>query len=428
MLNDAEGKGFSEIWNVGDSVGYCTFPNEVLELLKSVGAVSIIGNYDEKVLAFETKRKKWAGKKSAVKYKSFEWTWGNLSEQNKKYLGDLPGEVRMQVEGKEVLLTHGSPANNTEYICTETTGERLDELAGMAKADIVASGHSHKAYTVLNDGTLFVNPGSVGRPEGTGGRASYAILRFCDEGVEVENYQVEYAVEETIAGIKHEGLPEEYARMLVEGKNLQQLAIGSDDPMEKQRAEQLECVIEFAKHCEYEEVHSRQVTKLALRLFDELQELIGMGARERFYLNCAAMMHDIGWLNGKIAHHKAALKMIVKEKSLPFDKYERVIIALIARYHRRALPKKKHEYYCELNNDDKRLVSVLGGLLRIADGLDRGHLNLVKDVKCRVLDNQIVIKLDTIGSVRSELYAAEKKADLLEKIMQKDVIFVHEGI
>lgn len=221
-------------------MGYNPFPNEVIDLLRRLGAVSIIGNYDLKVLSFEKNKVKWKQKKAPEKYRAFEWTYEKLTSQNRKYLASLPEQICLKVNGLKVLLTHGSPASNEEYICSETTSQRLEELAALANADVVLSGHSHLVFSKRTGKTFFINPGSVGRPEGTDGRATYAILKFADKSVNVENYSVEYDMEKTIRAIRKEKLPEDFVRMLREGKNLTQLNKGSASLSQKQQNEQLD--------------------------------------------------------------------------------------------------------------------------------------------------------------------------------------------
>ena len=439
VVSDAEGRGFNfthidpnvkdiEVLNVGDIVGYCPFANEVCQMLRKIGAVSIAGNYDKKTLAFEQNKSEWVRKKDPLKYKSFQWTFEKLSDENKKYLESLPEQKRIDINAKKVLIVHGSPANDQEYICELTTQARLKELAEIAQADIVVCGHSHRVFSKQIGETLFVNPGSVGRPEGTDGKACYAILRFQDDKVSVENFQVQYDIHETIEAIRKAGLPEEFGRMLESGVNLKQLRKGENDQAEKQRDEQFDAVVEFAEKCGCEQQHSTQVTKLAARLFDQLADVFKLAQKERFLLRCAGILHDIGWLKGQRGHHKETLKMIMKEKSLPFDEYQKSIIALIARYHRKACPKKKHKFFRDLNDDDKYTVSLLAGILRVADGLDRSHFNLVADVECINDNAKLILELKTTGSVKSEIYAAEKKADLLEKITGKQVVVRHDGL
>ena len=180
VLNDARKHKYQQIWNLGDFVGYYPFPNQVIEMLRQRDALSIIGNYDLKVLAFKKNEEKWKHKKAPEKFTAFKWTYENLSKENREYLASLPEQKRIEINGLKILLTHGSPASNEEYICAQTTKQRLKELSELADADVVLSGHTHMVYSVKSGNTLFINPGSVGRPEGTGGKATYSILDFSE--------------------------------------------------------------------------------------------------------------------------------------------------------------------------------------------------------------------------------------------------------
>ncbi len=374
-------------------------------------------------MSFKENKDKWKLKKAPEKYTSFQWTYERLSKENLKYLASLPEQLYFETNGLKILMTHGSPASNEEYICAATTHQRLKELAELAKVDIIISGHSHLVFSTKLGNTLFLNPGSVGRPEMTNGRATYIILRFGDKSFDFENYETEYDVEKTIRAICKEGLPEDFIRMLREGKSLTQLGSGSSDLSQKQHAEQIDSVTAFAESVDYEEEHTQHVTKLALRLFDELRAIHKFSEQERFYLHCSAILHDIGWLKGPKGHHKASCNMIIQSVNLPFDLHQRTIIGLIARYHRKALPKSTHKYFCNLSSDDQSMVSALAGILRIADGLDRSHMSYIKDIKCKVTDREIWIMLDADTSVVSEIQAADQKSDLMQHLIGKEVVF-----
>jgi putative phosphoesterase len=423
VLNDAGKYHFQQIWNTGDFVGYYPFPNEVTNLLRRWNAVSIAGNYDLKVLSFEENKQKWILKKAPEKYLSFKWTYEKLSIENRKYLTSLPEQICFEIDGLKILMTHGSPASNEEYICKETTQQRLKELAELAKADIIISGHSHLVFSKKIGKTLFLNPGSVGRPEGSEGKATYSILKFTEKSVDFDNYEVEYNMKKTIQAIRKAKLPEDFIRMLQQGKNLIQLKTDSNNPSQKQHAEQIDCVTAFAESFDYEQEHSQQVKKNALLLFDELQAIHGFSEQERFYLHCGAILHDIGWIKGQKGHHKAACDMIIKSINLPFDLHQRTIIGLIARYHRKALPKLTHKYFRKLSPDDQHTVSMLAGILRIADGLDRSHMSYIIDIKCKMTDREICIILYAKTPVLSEMQAATKKSDLIQHLAGKEVVF-----
>jgi len=184
---------------------------------------------------------------------------------------------------------------------------------------------------------------------------------------------------------------------------------------------QLTQVSALAKECNYEEGHTHQVTHLALKLFDELPSLHKLGFGERFYLQCAALLHDIGWIEGQKAHHKTALRLIRKSPTLTFDKHDRLMVGSIARYHRKALPNKTHKHYMALQPSDRRIVSMLGAILRLADGLDRTHQNVVQDLTCSVSLQKVVVSLKVKSPADEEHREAMEKSDLFEKIFNRKV-------
>jgi putative phosphoesterase len=220
VLAHAAQQEAQQIWNVGDFIGYGAFPNEVIQLMQQVGAISIAGNYDLKVLRFPEKVDKWRRNKKAEKLRAFEWAYQALKPHNLAYLGGLPQEVRIEVEGWRVLLTHASPESNEEYIGPETSEERLRWLAAAASADIVAYGHSHVGFARCVDGVWFINPGSVGRPDDGDPRASYAVLEITPHTVQVEHIRLEYDLERAAAAIEAQNLPREFAAMIRLGRNL----------------------------------------------------------------------------------------------------------------------------------------------------------------------------------------------------------------
>lgn len=165
----------------------------------------------------------------------------------------------------------------------------------------------------------------------------------------------------------------------------------------------------LAEQCYYEKEHTEQVTRLALRLFDELQPLHSLGNEDRFRLECAATLHDIGWIEGGKGHHKTALRFIRGSALLPFDDHERLVIGSIARYHRKALPKQSHEHFASLSPDEQDRVRALAAILRTADGLDRTHRNVVRDVRCEIDDTVVTVICTVAGTATYERAAALKK-------------------
>lgn len=188
-----------------------------------------------------------------------------------------------------------------------------------------------------------------------------------------------------------------------------------------------QAVHQLAYTCLEDLGHTNQVTRLALMLFDELRELHGLGDPERFWLECGAMLHDIGWIQGQQGHHKKSLQMILESQILPFENKERLMIASIARYHRKALPSVDHDHYAVLDPGEREVVSKLAAILRIADGLDFTHVNVVSQIRCEVTPKRVTFWCQVGHSAKIEFQHAESKADLFIKMYDRKVVFVEES-
>ena len=159
--------------------------------------------------------------------------------------------------------------------------------------------------------------------------------------------------------------------------------------------------------------HARQVTRLALQLFDQTGELHRFGEIERQFLQAAALLHDIGWSEGQKGHHKTSMKMILQHNFTGWSENEKLIIANIARYHRKGLPSQTHEPYARLSKKDQHRVAKLAALLRIADALDRSHQNAVHTITCKHKKNVLELALEVRSDPTIELAVLEIKSDLL---------------
>lgn len=225
VFADISTQGVDAIWNAGDSVGYGPFPNEVLDMLQERDILSIVGNYDLKALAMPTRSKKWQQKKHPLKLIAFQWAYNTMTPANRNYLRSLPEQRRLKAMNKDILLTHASPVSNKEFVGSSTSKKRLKELALAAAADIVICGHSHQAFAGKAKGVWFINTGSVGRPDDGNHKACYAVLTLQDESISVEHYRVDYDVKRTIDAIHDNQLPQEFAEMFLQGRNLNDVLI-----------------------------------------------------------------------------------------------------------------------------------------------------------------------------------------------------------
>lgn len=186
----------------------------------------------------------------------------------------------------------------------------------------------------------------------------------------------------------------------------------------------LTAVYALAERCRYEADHARHVADLALTLFDQLTALHELTENDRHMLHIACLLHDIGHIAGKRGHHKRSMHLIAAETDLPFDDTARAIVACIARYHRKALPKLRHALYAQLDADDRHRVRLLAGFLRVADALDKGHIAIVTDVRTGSTDRALLIDCTVRQTdLAEQLILPVTKADLLERTLNRQIEF-----
>ncbi len=130
--------------------------------------------------------------------------------------------------------------------------------------------------------------------------------------------------------------------------------------------------------------HGQKVAELAVEIFNYMQteKLHSHLPDARRYLWSAAILHNSGHFVSHSSHHKHSYYLIRYGELLGYNELEIEIIANLARYHRKTMPKKKHEGYQTLSRENKLLVTQLGSILRVAIALDRRTIGAVKEIKC----------------------------------------------
>ena len=186
-------------------------------------------------------------------------------------------------------------------------------------------------------------------------------------------------------------------------------------------SQRLAAVTDFAGRYAWDEPHCRLVADLALSLFDQTRDRHGLGAPERELLYFAGLLHDVGAAVGQSAHHKHSLYIIGNAEIEGFTRRELRLMANIARYHRKALPADHHADYMALSAEDRRLVRRLGALLRIADGLDLDHFQVVEAVAVTAADGELGLDLRARDDPRLALWAVGQLSDLFEMEFQVKV-------
>jgi exopolyphosphatase/guanosine-5'-triphosphate,3'-diphosphate pyrophosphatase len=180
--------------------------------------------------------------------------------------------------------------------------------------------------------------------------------------------------------------------------------------------------LDFARSCLVDEEHAGHVAKLALEMYDVLAEPFSLGERERRILETAALLHDAGYFISYTSHHKHSYHLIRHADLLGFTPREREIIANTARYHRKSLPRKKHESFARLTEEDRLLVCRLGGILRLADGLDRRRSSLVSKVVATLTRTVFRLSLEGNEDLSVEVFSGKEKGDLFENAFKRKLV------
>ncbi|MHC4355346.1 MAG: metallophosphoesterase family protein, partial [Planctomycetota bacterium] len=267
VFDDVRSEPIDDVWNLGDITGYVPFPVRVVELLDRRQVVSIIGNYDRKVLAFKDCQDQWKKDKRSDKYAAFEWNHKQLSAAGRRFLESLPESFHVRMRGLDFTLVHtGEDADGTA-ITPETPAEYLANLARAHDTDVLLFGHSHIPMVRRVESKVFINPGSVGVPNNGDLRASYAILTVTDGQVEAHLRHVEYDIARVIRAMRAVDRSQALIDLFREPRNAPSPPKTVPAPSEKVLLDQ---VLALAARCHYEREHTEQVTRLALGIFDGL--------------------------------------------------------------------------------------------------------------------------------------------------------------
>ena len=219
VFTDIEKQELTQLYCLGDLVGYGTFPNEVIAAIRQRNIPTLMGNYDQGVgnssddcgCAYRTKE-------GSTGKRSIAWSNQNTTNGNKEYLRQLVTQIPLGLGDLRVLLVHGSPRKINEYLYEDRPDATMERLLDIAEADVLVCGHTHLPYhRILPSGRHVVNAGSVGKPKDKNPAACYVVLEAGDNSLGVEFRRVAYDIERAAKAIEATEMPHEYAQMLRTG-------------------------------------------------------------------------------------------------------------------------------------------------------------------------------------------------------------------
>jgi exopolyphosphatase/guanosine-5'-triphosphate,3'-diphosphate pyrophosphatase len=178
-------------------------------------------------------------------------------------------------------------------------------------------------------------------------------------------------------------------------------------------------IVELGERCSYWPEHAQQIARLSTALFDQTRAIHGLTDKEREWLEYAALLHDIGVHISYERHHKHSEYLIRNGDLRGFEPDEIVTIALVARYHRRATPKKRHPALRGFSGRRRRTIRTLSAILRLAESLDRSHAQTISGVELHDRGQDALLQLRTKTDAELELWAANRHAVPFERLLKK---------
>ena len=174
--------------------------------------------------------------------------------------------------------------------------------------------------------------------------------------------------------------------------------------------------IEMGKKYHFDQAHAEAAALICQKIFKAMQREHKLGSHYALLLTVAALLHEVGLFISNTSHHKHSMYIIQNSELFGLDSKDINLVAIIARYHRRALPGLNHEEYAGLDHEKRIVVSKLAAFLRVADAMVRKHGLRLGNVNVLLEEGQLVITTDTTEDLTLEQVAMQEKSLLFEQV------------
>lgn len=221
-LSDIDRRGADATYFLGDLGAFGPYPDRVPELLIERQIPGIQGNYEESLAggATDCNCGYTDPRDNVYAQLSYDYTFEHTSDAYKRWMGTLPKNIRLDVDGTKLLLVHGSPRKINEFLWRSTSPDPfLQRLCDEHEADVIVCTHTGLHWHKALDGKRHVvNAGVIGRPANDGRtNVWYTIVELARGDVRVEFVPIEYDHQTLAREMRAEKLPEEFVETIETG-------------------------------------------------------------------------------------------------------------------------------------------------------------------------------------------------------------------
>lgn len=186
--------------------------------------------------------------------------------------------------------------------------------------------------------------------------------------------------------------------------------------------EVVQAATEIGSRYKTDRKHADHVAAFARQLFRELRHLHALDAKYELLLRVAAILHEVGMFISPREHHKHSLYILLNTEIFGLSSSDRLLVALLARYHRRYNPAPGHPHFSDLSREQRMIIFKLAALLRVADALDRTHAQRIRAIQLRAEGGLLRILTQGAADTTVEQLAINSKCDLFREIYGYDIL------
>ena len=173
-----------------------------------------------------------------------------------------------------------------------------------------------------------------------------------------------------------------------------------------------------------DEKHAECVRMIALKIYDAMINEIALDEHARLLLEIAAILHDIGSFIRYDNHNLHSNYIIRNSEIFGLSRSDNTIVAEIAKYHKGNSVPQDEESFLMFPRKERMTILKLTAILRIADAMDRGHIQKFSDFTIKLEQNHMLIQTKDSKNTVLEKIALSEKSGMFESIFGYKVILL----